>query len=109
MTLSLQVQSQSLDISNQFQNVTFTSVVLYSLTLNIYLFWHRSFIEDSKAGIKISPMDNTYCGLSDRLVTLSGTLEVQMRAIGLILNKLTEDDDYSQQVHSPNSYAGRPS
>ncbi|KAG2243481.1 hypothetical protein Bca52824_094676 [Brassica carinata] len=63
----------------------------------------RSFIEDSKAGIKISPLDN-YSGLSDRLVTLSGTMEEQMRAIALILTKLTEDDDYSQQVHSPNSY-----
>ncbi|KAL0744001.1 hypothetical protein Bca4012_085514 [Brassica carinata] len=61
----------------------------------------RSFIEDSKAGIKISPLD---FGLSDRLVTLSGTMEEQMRAIALILTKLTEDDDYSQQVHSPNSY-----
>ncbi|CAH8339408.1 unnamed protein product [Eruca vesicaria subsp. sativa] len=63
----------------------------------------RSFIEDSKAGIKISPM-NRYFGLSDRLVTLSGTMEEQMRAIALILTKLTEDDDYSQKVHSPNSY-----
>ncbi|KAF3587901.1 hypothetical protein F2Q69_00032032, partial [Brassica cretica] len=61
----------------------------------------RSFIEDSKAGIKISPLDFE---LSDRLLTLSGTMEEQMRAIALILTKLTEEDDYSQQMHSPNSY-----
>lgn len=61
----------------------------------------RSFIEDSNAGIKISPLDFE---LSDRLLTLSGTMEEQMRAIALILTKLTEDDEYSQQVHSPNSY-----
>lgn len=61
----------------------------------------RFFIEDSNAGIKISPM---VFELSDRLVTLSGTMEEQMRAIALILTKLTEDDEYSQQVHSPNSY-----
>ncbi|KAL0888645.1 hypothetical protein Bca101_012628 [Brassica carinata] len=66
----------------------------------------KSFIEESKAGIKISPLDNTYYGLSDRLVTLSGTIEEQMRAIDLILAKLTEDDHYSQNVHSPYSYAG---
>ncbi|XP_010552944.1 PREDICTED: protein BTR1 isoform X3 [Tarenaya hassleriana] len=66
----------------------------------------KSFIEDSKAGIKISPLDNTYYGLSDRLVTLTGTLEEQMRAIDLILAKLTEDAHYSQNVHSPFSYAG---
>ncbi|CAN8257174.1 unnamed protein product [Cochlearia groenlandica] len=66
----------------------------------------KSFIEESKAGIKISPLDNTYYGLSDRLVTLSGTSEEQMRAIDLILAKLTEDDHYSQNVHSPYSYAG---
>ncbi|XP_010558258.1 PREDICTED: protein BTR1-like isoform X2 [Tarenaya hassleriana] len=66
----------------------------------------KSFIEDSKAGIKISPLDNTYYGLSDRVVTLNGTLEEQMRAIDLILAKLTEDAHYSQNVHSPYSYAG---
>ncbi|KAF8075430.1 hypothetical protein N665_1094s0011 [Sinapis alba] len=65
----------------------------------------KSFIEESKAGIKISPLDNTFYGLSDRLVTLSGTFEEQMRAIDLILAKLTEDDHYSQNVHSPYSYA----
>ncbi|CDY11291.1 protein BTR1 isoform X2 [Brassica rapa] len=65
----------------------------------------KSFIEESKAGIKISPLDNTFYGLSDRLVTLSGTFEEQMRAVDLILAKLTEDDHYSQNVHSPYSYA----
>ncbi|XP_057717802.1 protein BTR1-like [Arachis stenosperma] len=35
----------------------------------------RSFIEKSQAGIKISPQDNNYYGLNDRLVTLTGTLD----------------------------------
>ncbi|CAN8298011.1 unnamed protein product [Cochlearia groenlandica] len=65
----------------------------------------KSFIEESKAGIKISPLDNNHYGLSDRLVTLSGTFEEQMRAIDLVLTKLAEDDHYSQNVHSPYSYA----
>ncbi|XLR30278.1 hypothetical protein HN51_050149, partial [Arachis hypogaea] len=35
----------------------------------------RSFIEEAQAGIKISPQDNNYYGLNDRLVTLTGTLD----------------------------------
>ncbi|KAF8403155.1 hypothetical protein HHK36_011252 [Tetracentron sinense] len=66
----------------------------------------KSFIEDSQAGIKISPQDNNYIGLSDRLVTLTGSLEEQMRAIFLILSKLTEDAHYSQSMNAPFSYAG---
>ncbi|KAK3008034.1 hypothetical protein RJ639_015406 [Escallonia herrerae] len=56
----------------------------------------KSFIEGSQAGIKISPQDNNYVGLTDRLVTLTGTLEEQMRATDLILLKLCEDPYYSQ-------------
>lgn len=66
----------------------------------------RSFIEDSQAGIKISPQDNNFYGLNDRLVTLTGTLDEQMRAIDLILSKLSEDPHYLQAMHAPFSYAG---
>lgn len=72
------------------------------LTLN------RSFIEDSQAGIKISPQDNNYFGLNDRLVTLTGTLEEQLRAADLILSKLSEDSHYSQSMNAPFSYPGVP-
>ncbi|KAJ1435809.1 K-like proteiny domain [Sesbania bispinosa] len=66
----------------------------------------RSFIEDSRAGIKISPQDNNYYGQNDRLVTLTGTLDEQMRAIDLIVSKLAEDPQYSQSMNSPFSYPG---
>ncbi|MBA0600357.1 hypothetical protein Gorai_006545, partial [Gossypium raimondii] len=66
-----------------------------------------SFIEESQAGIKISPQDNNFYGLNDRLVTLTGTLDEQMRAIELILSKLSEDPHYSQAMHAPFSYAVR--
>ena len=69
----------------------------------------RSFIEDSQAGIKISPQDNNYYGLNDRLVTLTGTIDEQMRAIELILSKLAEDPHYSQSMNAPFSYPGVPS
>ncbi|XP_061363793.1 protein BTR1 isoform X1 [Gastrolobium bilobum] len=66
----------------------------------------RSFIEESQAGIKISPQDNNYYGQNDRLVTVTGTLDEQMRAIDLIVSKLAEDPHYSQSMNSPFSYPG---
>ncbi|KAH7537054.1 hypothetical protein FEM48_Zijuj03G0051500 [Ziziphus jujuba var. spinosa] len=66
----------------------------------------KSFIEDSQAGIKISPQDNNYFGLNDRLVTLTGTLEEQLRAIDLIISKLAEDPHYVQSMNAPFSYPG---
>ncbi|XVF75640.1 hypothetical protein PTKIN_Ptkin13bG0203500 [Pterospermum kingtungense] len=65
----------------------------------------KSFIEDSQAGIKISPQDNNFYGLNDRLVTVAGTLDEQMQAIDLILSKLCEDPHYAQAMHAPFSYA----
>ncbi|KAI5648535.1 hypothetical protein M9H77_34540 [Catharanthus roseus] len=65
----------------------------------------KSLIEDSRAGIKISPLDSTYPGLYDRLVSINGTLGEQMRAIELILSKLTEDAQYVQSVIAPFPYA----
>ncbi|XP_015582998.1 protein BTR1 isoform X2 [Ricinus communis] len=65
----------------------------------------KSFIEESQAGIKISPQDNNFYGLNDRLVTVTGTLEEQMRAIDLILSKLYDDPHYVQTMHAPFSYA----
>ncbi|CAN1238600.1 Protein BTR1 [Linum grandiflorum] len=69
----------------------------------------KSFIEESQAGIKISPLDHNFYGLNDRLVTLTGTLDEQMRATDLILSKLTEDPHYSQSMHTPFSYVGMSS
>ncbi|KAF9598986.1 hypothetical protein IFM89_033331 [Coptis chinensis] len=66
----------------------------------------KSFIEESQAGIKISPQDHNYIGLSDRLVTLTGSLDEQMQAIILILSKLMEDTHYMQSMTAPFTYAG---
>lgn len=65
----------------------------------------KSFIEESQAGIKISPQDNNYGVLSDRLVTVAGVIEEQMRAIDLILSKLSEDTYYTQSMSTPFPYA----
>ncbi|XP_078440058.1 binding to TOMV RNA 1L (long form) isoform X2 [Wolffia australiana] len=66
----------------------------------------KSLIEESGAGIKISPQDHAYVGLNDRLVTLTGSLEERMSALYLIMSKLVEDYHYSQSFSSPFSYAG---
>ncbi|KAF3619921.1 putative histone H2B.1-like [Capsicum annuum] len=76
-----------------------------NLTYLAELKLERSFIEDSRAGIKISPQDYNFPGLHDRLVTVTGTLEEQMRAIELILFKLAEDHNYVQSMNAPFQYA----
>ncbi|KAK8946055.1 hypothetical protein KSP40_PGU017470 [Platanthera guangdongensis] len=66
----------------------------------------KSFIEESQADIKISPQDNNYAGFTDRLVTVTGSLEEQMRAIFMIMTKLAEDAHYPQMLNSPFPYGG---
>lgn len=65
----------------------------------------KSFIEDSQANIKISPQDNSYIGLNDRLVTVVGTLQQQVQATNLILSRLSEDLYYVQSIGPPFPYA----
>ncbi|KAL7148519.1 hypothetical protein ABFS83_06G183700 [Erythranthe nasuta] len=64
----------------------------------------RSLMEESSASIKISSQDTYYPGLHDRLVTVSGSLGEQMRAVELILLKLVEDQYYHQSAHAPFPY-----
>ncbi|GJY24844.1 protein BTR1 isoform X2 [Tanacetum coccineum] len=66
----------------------------------------RSLIEDSQANIKISPQDNNYIGVNDRLVTVIGTLQQLMQAVNLILLKLSEDSYYVQSIGPAFPYAG---
>jgi len=66
----------------------------------------KSLIDESQAGIKISPQDQSFPGVIDRIVTLTGSLEEQMRAVYLILSKLNEDSHYSHTVNTPYPYAG---
>lgn len=66
----------------------------------------KAFIEDSNAGIKISPQDNNYAGLHDRLVTITGPFDRQMHAIDLILNKLMDDVHYPHNLSTPFPYPG---
>ncbi|KAH8943915.1 hypothetical protein BDL97_13G080400 [Sphagnum fallax] len=66
----------------------------------------KMFVEDSGANIKLSSQDQSIPGVSDRIVTITGTLDQQLRAVALILTKLIEDPNYSQYVNTPISYPG---
>lgn len=66
----------------------------------------KSFVENSNANIKLSPLEQTISGLNDRVVTVTGTLEQQLRAVALIVTKLSEDPSYNQYASMSFPYAG---
>eukprot|EP00249_Psilotum_nudum_P009465 c21954_g1_i2 orf=288-1316(-) len=66
----------------------------------------KAFVEDSHANIKLSSQEQTVAGVTDRIVTIIGTLEQQLRAVALIITKLSEDPHYVQSANAPISYAG---
>ncbi|EFJ30914.1 hypothetical protein SELMODRAFT_88821, partial [Selaginella moellendorffii] len=61
----------------------------------------KSFIEDSEASIKLSGILQ---GISDRLVTITGSIEQQLKAVELILTKLLGDSSYLDYAAAPLSY-----
>ncbi|XP_024528318.1 protein BTR1 [Selaginella moellendorffii] len=63
----------------------------------------KSFIEDSEASIKLSGILQ---GISDRLVTITGSIEQQLKAVELILTKLLGDSSYLDYAAAPLSYTG---
>ncbi|GJU89678.1 zinc finger, CCHC-type containing protein [Tanacetum coccineum] len=52
--------------------------------------FYTPLLEDSQANIKISPPNNNYIGVNERLVMVIGTLQQLMQAVNLILLKLSE-------------------
>jgi len=69
----------------------------------------RSYVEDSGANIKLSAQSQQLPGVHERVVTVVGSLEQVLRAVALIITKLTEDPAYVSQVSSrPMSYAQQP-
>lgn len=67
----------------------------------------RTFVEDSHANIRLSSQDQTIPGLRDRLITITGTFQQQVRAATLILTKVSEDANYAQYAATPLSYTGK--
>jgi RNA-binding protein Nova len=67
----------------------------------------RSFVEESNASIKLSPLEQSLPGVNDRIVTITGTLDQQLRAAALIVTKLSQDPNYHQYSSTSLSYTGR--
>eukprot|EP00245_Coleochaete_scutata_P001343 TRINITY_DN11648_c0_g1_i1.p1 TRINITY_DN11648_c0_g1~~TRINITY_DN11648_c0_g1_i1.p1 ORF type:complete len:342 (-),score=57.17 TRINITY_DN11648_c0_g1_i1:557-1582(-) len=65
----------------------------------------RSFVEDSGAAIKLTSQEQSLPGMTDRIVTITGTLEQQLRAVALIVTKMSEDPHYSLYANMPISYS----
>ena len=67
----------------------------------------RGFVEESNASIKLSPLEQSLPGVNDRIVTITGTLDQQLRAAALIVTKLSEDPNYHQYASTSLAYTGR--
>lgn len=64
----------------------------------------RSYVEDSGANIKLSGQDAMTPGVNERIITITGTLEQQLRAVALIINKMSEDPNFPMHSSSLLSY-----
>lgn len=61
----------------------------------------RSLIADSLADIQVSSLDENNVASHERLVTVTGNFDAQLKAIELILEKLSEDVEYPPNLSSP--------
>ncbi|KAG7669905.1 hypothetical protein Ndes2437B_g06106 [Nannochloris sp. 'desiccata'] len=66
----------------------------------------RSFNEDSHAAFNISPPPSLP-GLTERVVRISGDLDGLMRAVALVVTKLSENPDYHLLTDANLSYSAR--
>lgn len=64
----------------------------------------KSFHEDSHAIIMVSPQDRQPAGVPDRVVKITGELEHIMRAVALILSRLSSNPNYDRFTSERTSY-----
>jgi RNA-binding protein Nova len=67
----------------------------------------RSFNEDSRAAFSISPPPEAGAGPAERVVRISGGLDELMRAVALVVTKLSENPDYHLLTDANLSYGWR--
>jgi len=65
----------------------------------------RSFVEDSKADIKLSNQDRMLPGCNDRTLTITGSMDSLLRAVALVAATLSEDPSYGTLVHRQSTYS----
>ncbi len=68
----------------------------------------RSFAEDSRAAITVSPQDKQPLGIPDRVVRITGAQDQLLRAVALLLTKLVESPNYTRFTTSNVSYGPLP-
>ncbi|XP_024538828.1 protein BTR1 [Selaginella moellendorffii] len=66
----------------------------------------KKFVEDSQASIKLSSQDQLLPGVIDRIVTIGGNVDQIIKAVTLILTKLTEESSYTETTSTPLVYPG---
>jgi len=65
----------------------------------------RSFVEDSRADIKLSNQDRMLPGCNDRTLTITGSLDCILRAVALVASTLAEDASYATLVRRQSTYS----
>jgi RNA-binding protein Nova len=68
---------------------------------------NRSFVKESNANIKLSSPGDLIPGIQDRLVTVAGSLAEQVKAVALIVKKISEDANYLQYASAPSMNIGK--
>ena len=68
----------------------------------------RSFAEDSRAAITVSPQDKQPLGIPDRVLRITGAQDQLLRAVALLLTKLVESPNYTRFTTSNVSYGPPP-
>lgn len=66
----------------------------------------QSYVEDSGANIKLSSQDQMMPGVNERIITITGSLEQQLRAVALIINKMSDDPNFPMHSSVLLSYPG---
>jgi RNA-binding protein Nova len=68
----------------------------------------RSFAEDSRAEIKLSPQGGMLPGVSERILSIAGRIDSILRAVALVATALSDDDDYEALVARQSTYTNCP-
>ena len=64
----------------------------------------RSFTDDSGAEIKLSNKESMFPGVTDRVVTICGSMEQALRATALVSSRITDEPAYPPTILRPYTY-----
>merc|ERR1712087_318999 len=61
----------------------------------------RSIMEDTGAQVKVSDLNQMYEGFPFRLLTISGTIDQQIRTVALSVQKACDETEYMRSIRLP--------